>query len=656
MATTDGAQPRTVAGGAPFLTSPIVVPGGRYLLYTTSAASPFPAAAPAGAPGGGRGQAPAGGRGGQGGARPFALVSLADGTSTTFTGSSPDVSADGSVLAFVSQTGTESTVQVVKLGAKPAAPVVVKKSLERIASVSVSPDGSRVAYDVPYTRNTEIFTIKVDGTGEVRVSREIQPDRAPNFLTNTTLIAIKGEARHSRSYLYDLSGRQALRLFHNNTVRTIAPEYEWLASRDGQRLLIVAERDGDTISAQRGVYLVDLAKKVSRDDLVRRLDACLAAERDLRQRGAAMFQPMAAQMKALVDRVSITRIYGYESALFDFDSKYITQPGNQRAGEYIFETLKSFGYQPEYQWFTTRPRGAQQDVRTANILATLKGTANPDLVYVLSSHYDSNERGPGADDNSSAIAVLLETARIMARTPMPATIVFAAFTGEEAGLLGSREFVRQAVEKKVKLVGALNNDMIGWTNDHRLDNTIRYSNAGIRDLQHAASFLFSRMITYDARYFKSTDAQAYFDAYGDIVGGFGSYPVLGNPYYHQPTDLLETVNHQLLVEATKANLASIAGLASMPSRLTGVTAAPTRAGGVTVSWTPAPETGIVKYLVAFGPAGRPMAQTITVTTPRVVLPAPLKGGAIAHVAVKAVNARGLAAWDWASTTVAAAVR
>jgi hypothetical protein len=39
-----------------------------------------------------------------------------------------------------------------------------------------------------------------------------------------------------------------MRLFHNNTVRTIAPEYEWVANRDGNKVLIVAERDGDTVS------------------------------------------------------------------------------------------------------------------------------------------------------------------------------------------------------------------------------------------------------------------------------------------------------------------------------------------------------------------------------------------------------------------------
>ena len=120
---------------------------------------------------------------------------------------------------------------------------------------------------------------------------------------------------------------------------------------------------------------------------------------------------------------------------------------------------------------------------------------------------------------------------------MPATIVFASFTGEEAGLLGSREFVRRAVERKTQIVGASNNDMIGWANDQRLDNTIRYSNPGIRDVQHGAAMLFTKLITYDALYFKSTDAAAYYDAYGDIVGGIGSHPVLSNPHYHQAARL-----------------------------------------------------------------------------------------------------------------------
>ena len=193
---------------------------------------------------------------------------------------------------------------------------------------------------------------------------------------------------------------------------------------------------------------------------------------------------------------------------------------------------------------------------------------NPELVYVVSSHYDSVVAGPGADDDTSGTAALLEAARVLAGHPMAATIVFASFTGEEAGLLGSREFVRRAVADKLRVVGALNNDMIGWMNDSRYDNTIRYSNPGIRDIQHAAAMLFTRLVTFDALYFKGTDAVSFYDAYGDVVGGIGSYPVLGSPHYHQASDLLEFENHQLITETSKTTIATLMLMASSPSRLT----------------------------------------------------------------------------------------
>ena len=136
-----------------------------------------------------------------------------------------------------------------------------------------------------YTRNAEIFVINRDGSGETRVTREIQHDRTPRFLGSSAIVAIKGEPRHARSYLYDLGTLDAVRLFDNNTLRTITPEYEWAASPDGGSLLVVADRDGDTISPERAVSSVDLTRKVSKQDVLARIDASLSAERALRARG-----------------------------------------------------------------------------------------------------------------------------------------------------------------------------------------------------------------------------------------------------------------------------------------------------------------------------------------------------------------------------------
>jgi hypothetical protein len=355
-----------------------------------------------------------------------------------------------------------------------------------------------------------------------------------------------------------------------------------------------------------------------------------------------MFAPIADQVRQITSRASIAKVYEYEKALFDFDSKNISRPGNKPAREYLFRTYASFGYQPEYQFFTANQ--AADSGRTANVLATLRGTENPELVYIVSSHFDSHASGPGADDNTSGTAALLEAARVLAKHPQPTTIIFASFTGEESGLLGSREWVRQAQASGLKLVGALNNDMLGWSNDHRLDNTIRYSNPGIRDIQHASAFLFSEMITYDALYYRSTDAAAYYEAYGDIVGGIGSYPVLGNPHYHQSHDILEVENHRLITEASKTTIATLIMLANSPSRLKDLRV--TRSSGTNhdLEWTASPERGVISYVVEYTPAGATQPRRVTSTIPRVTVQNVAPG---TEIAVKAVNSRGLEGWDWA---------
>jgi hypothetical protein len=577
--------------------------------------------------------------GGPGQTARFGVISLPASTATVIAGSAPAFSGDGRTLTYVSRLDPDTQLLVAPV-ATPDRPTVVSTGALRLDAPALSPDGSRVAFQMMVNQDWEVYVARSDGTGERRLTREIQHDVAPRFLGDGRILGLMGEPRHRRSYVYDAESGRRMRLFHNNTVRTIAPEYEWVPNPAGTKVLIVAERDGDTVSVERGVYITDLTTKITRDELRARLQANLDAEEALRTRGKRLFAPIANTVTAVVSDASTSRIYGYEQVLFDFDSKHIARPGNKLASSYLFDTYKSFGYTPEFQWFARSEAAGGQ---TANVIATLKGTTNPELVYVVSSHYDSVAGGPGADDDSSGTAALLETARLLAGHPQPATIVFASFTGEESGLLGSREFVRRAVADKVRIVGALNNDMVGWANDNRLDNTIRYSNPGIRDIQHAAAMQFSNLITYDALYYKGTDAHAYHEAYGDIVGGIGSYPVLGSPHYHQPHDTLDTINHQLVTEVAKTTVATLMLLAASPSRLTNLRVDGYQNGTATLSWTPSPEQGVSGYIVSWGTEG----QQVRVTKAT----ASIRARPGTTVAVKAVNQRGLEGWDWAWATV-----
>jgi hypothetical protein len=573
-------------------------------------------------------------------------------------GTGPVVSADGSTLAFLEADGEGGAVGVLDLQDPEASPRVVARtdfplgnttsractSCPALSGLGLSPDGSTVVFQGMPREDWELFAAPTAGEDgdPARVTREVQHDLFPQFLADGRLLSVKGEGRHRRVFLHQSGASAPVRLFRNNTLRTVSPEYEWAPSPDGTKLLVVAERDGNTVSPERGVYLLELDRKVSRDDLLARVRKNLAAEKDLRARTESLFGSVADEIRTVVDRVSVPRLYDYEAALFGFGSKHITQPGNGMAIEYLVEKLREFGYEPELQWF--EPRGT----RTANVVVRIPGTVSPDVVYAVSAHFDSNLRSPGADDNTSATVGLLEMARVLAGHPLPATVEVAFFTGEEAGLLGSREYVRRAVESEKKLVGALNNDMVGWSGDFRLDNTIRYSNDGIRDLQHGAAVLFSDLITYDARYYKSTDAAAYYDAYGDIVGGIGSYPILASPHYHQVHDVLETVNHQLIAEVAKVTVASAMLMASSPSRLTGVSVEKSPGGGMMVSWDPAVEQDVNRYRVVYGPESDPQTRTLMVNEPRVVLEG-VRPGTV--VAVKAVNGRGMEGWDWAQISI-----
>jgi hypothetical protein len=608
-----------------------LVPGGRALRWTLGR-DPFAAGGRRGGGGGGGGRG--GGRGG-GAPAQFVVFDIESGRERSFIGTAPSFSADGSVMAWLEPAQGATQLRLVNL-ALGGEPVTLKRATETIASPAVSPDGRTVAYEFMPREDREIYVIDADGKNERRLTREIQHDILPRWVRPGLLLATIGEARHRRSYLYDLATSTRTRLFHNNTVRTVAPEYEWVASPDGSRIAIVAERDGDTVSPERGVYLVDLRRRVTRDELLARVREQRSAELALRAEARRRFGPVAAEVRAATSNVSKDRIYGYARDLFLFDSKHITQPGNARAIAYLDSVYKSFGYETELQWWEPRP-----GIRTANVVATLRGTVSPDVVYVVGSHFDSVDRGPGSDDNTSGTTMLLETARVLARQRLPATVKFVSFTGEEAGLLGSREFVRRLKADSVLLVGAMNNDMMGYANDQRLDNTIRYSNPGIRDVQHAAALEFSLLITYDALYYKSTDAAAFYEAYGDIVGGFGSYPILGNPHYHQSHDVLETIDFDLMRENTKANVATMMMLAMAPSRVTGLAAERT-SSGVVVRWAPNPEGDIRDYIVQWRDQSGTV-RTVRTAQPRATLAAV---PASTVVQVKAVNRRGLDGWDW----------
>ncbi|KAL7780308.1 hypothetical protein CFE70_010330 [Pyrenophora teres f. teres 0-1] len=108
-------------------------------------------------------------------------------------------------------------------------------------------------------------------------------------------------------------------------------------------------------------------------------------------------------------------------------------------------------------------------VNITTVVATLKGSEDPDRYYLTGGHYDSRNSNPidyqgdapGAVDDASGVAVSLELARIFAHYKPKATIVFTAFAGEEQGLLGAQNLAQTYKNASVNLAAMINLDMVG---------------------------------------------------------------------------------------------------------------------------------------------------------------------------------------------------
>lgn len=136
----------------------------------------------------------------------------------------------------------------------------------------------------------------------------------------------------------------------------------------------------------------------------------------------------------------------------------------QQTAEYVSGNFRAYGY-------TVREEPYQVDGRQAvNIEVELKGSRKPEEIVVIGAHYDSAMGSPGANDNASGVAALLELARRFSTITPERTIRFVAFTNEEppwflTGLMGSRVYTAAARKRGDKIIAMLSLETIGYYTD-----------------------------------------------------------------------------------------------------------------------------------------------------------------------------------------------
>lgn len=185
-------------------------------------------------------------------------------------------------------------------------------------------------------------------------------------------------------------------------------------------------------------------------------DAAAAVDASVPDSMAGPVDPLT--LAALVSPDELTRTI---SDLEAMGTRHTNTDGDDAARAYLTTRLEEYGLAVEVDPFVA---GSEP---TANLIARKEGTLEPDVVWILSAHYDSTSDrpysyAPGADDNASAVAALLEAARILSPLRFRYSLWFVLTGAEEQGSLGSAHLARWLVDEPVEVRGINAPDMIGY--------------------------------------------------------------------------------------------------------------------------------------------------------------------------------------------------
>src|SRR5580693_4191573 len=372
------------------------------------------------------------------------------------------------------------------------------------------------------------------------------------------------------------------------------------------------------------------------------------------------------ELRALLRDIDPDRIKATILKLVSFGTRHTassqTDPvrGIGAATDWVYGQMQSFaaasgGRMTVQKQTFVQPVSSNIPVPTTitNVIATLQGTASPERFYVVTGHLDSRvtnvldftSDAPGADDDASGVALVLELARVFATREFPGTLVFATVAGEEQGLYGSTHMAAQMAAAGADVQGMFSNDIVGASqafdgtrpdpftvrlflegiptavtaNEISIMQSVGGENDGLsrqlgRFVQEVAPRSLTgmdvRLIWRRDRYLRASDHVA-FQGQGYAAARF-TEPRENFDHEHQNTqvvngvqfgDLIEFVDFAFTARVARVNAAALWALATAPSTPKGLvihtTPPPTLAGTnlTMLSWTANPEADLAGYEV-----------------------------------------------------------
>lgn len=381
--------------------------------------------------------------------------------------------------------------------------------------------------------------------------------------------AVVGELGSLMMLLRDTSDHRADEVFR---VTDVSRDLFLVAMNDPERSTLV--EDGfDILFENMGVSLV----AIPRDFDMTRITSQRVEMKHLTLRPMShprkIEQPVSSRdinpiIQTMVSEVDLSNFQAIMNQLVSYPNRYSCGAGQgPQAAQYIRQEFLDLGYSDvRYQDF---------DNCSDNVIARKPGLIHPERVWVIGAHYDSYATGnaPGADDNGSGTAAILEIARVLQSYDFEDSIEFVLYASEELGLYGSEAYAAEAEASDVDIIGSIAIDMIGY---------LESGDSADIDIIDNVSSNWLELQTFQAidDYLPGTprkDSQLPFGASSDHASfwdhGYASillfedYPDY-SPHIHTSNDTIGTSlnNWPLAMSFTKTALATLAtGAVPVPS-------------------------------------------------------------------------------------------
>jgi Zn-dependent M28 family amino/carboxypeptidase len=299
---------------------------------------------------------------------------------------------------------------------------------------------------------------------------------------------------------------------------------------------------------------------------------------------------MSSQIHKIVSDISIEKLKNYVKSVEGLRHGWENYDALEEKAKFIEETLRSFNLKVENQNLPFHGRTYR------NIIATTEDIDKEKDWILLGAHYDAAWGSPGADDNASGVAVLLEAANILSKQKFNRTIQFVAFTLEEPQpqtinfLIGSDHFAREAKKQRKRYRAVLILESVGYTDNTEGSQVVPIfiripvpkkgnflgviANRKSKDIMNAFHSTVSEyvpelvVVPYKVPLSGRIIPETRFSDHASFWNC--GYPALmltdtamfRNPHYHTYHDKYETLNFAFIVNVTKAVVSVILKLSS----------------------------------------------------------------------------------------------